>query len=75
MTRRLLLIVATTAALFGTSPRGKTLASAVPQGLQKITQGDCARITGDGLHQQARRAILGILRQVDAEWVVTLWTP
>src|SRR5262245_65082305 len=40
-------------------------ASALTQGAPKITQGDCARTTGDGLQQQAGCAVLGILRQVD----------
>jgi hypothetical protein len=30
-----------------------------------MIEGNCARTTGDGLQQQAGRAVLGILRQVD----------
>src|SRR5262249_31767297 len=33
-------------------------------GAQKITEGDCARITSDGLQQQAGHAVLGINRAV-----------
>src|SRR5262245_40949268 len=39
-------------------------ASALAQRAQKITQGDCARITGDELQQQAGRVVFGILRQI-----------
>ena len=48
----------------GVGPCSQALTSALAQGTPKITKGDCARITGDGLHQQAGRAVLGIMREV-----------
>jgi hypothetical protein len=45
---------------------------ALAQRAPKITQGDCTRVDGDGLLQQARRAVLGVMRQVDGGGAVAL---
>jgi hypothetical protein len=53
-------------------PSSQAFASALTERTQKITEGDCAGIAGDGLQQQAWRAVLGILRQVDGGGPVSL---
>jgi hypothetical protein len=42
-------------------------ALAITQGPQKIAEVDCGRITSDGLQQQARRALLSVLRQLEVD--------
>jgi hypothetical protein len=42
-------------------------ASAITQGPQKIIEVDCGRITSDGLQQQALRALLSVLRQLEVD--------
>jgi hypothetical protein len=42
-------------------------ASAITQGPQKITEVDCGQTTSDGLRQQARRALLSVLRQLEVD--------
>jgi hypothetical protein len=54
----------------GVGPSSQAPLSALAQRAQKVIAGDCAGIAGDGLHQQARRAVFGVLHKVNGRGVV-----
>jgi hypothetical protein len=55
--------------------RPPSAASALVQGTQKIAQGHCARVGRNGLHQQARRAVLRPVHQIYGGGAVSLALP